>query len=68
VIEGSAAAAADIESGDLLVRFDGHWIEGVDDLHRLLIDSRIGAPATLELVRRGRRLSVDLIPREIVAD
>jgi S1-C subfamily serine protease len=68
VLEGSAAAAADIEAGDLLVRFDGHWIEGVDDLHRLLIDSRIGAPATLELVRRGRRLSVDLIPREIAAD
>ena len=68
VLEGSAAAAADIESGDLLVRFDGHWIEGVDDLHRLLIDSRIGASSTLELVRRGRRLSVDLIPREIAAD
>jgi S1-C subfamily serine protease len=68
VLEGSAAAAADIESGDLLVRFDGHWIEGVDDLHRLLIDSRIGASSTLELVRRGRHLSVDLIPREIAAD
>jgi S1-C subfamily serine protease len=68
VLEGSAAAAADIESGDLLVRFDDHWIEGVDDLHRLLIDSRIGASSTLELVRRGRRVRVDLIPREIAAD
>ena len=68
VLEGSAAAAADIESGDLLVRFDGQWIGGVDDLHRLLIDSRIGASSTLDLIRRGRRLSVEVTPREISAD
>jgi S1-C subfamily serine protease len=67
VLENSAAAAADIESGDLLVRFDGQWIEGVDDLHRLLIDSRIGAASTLELVRRGRLLRVEVSPREIAA-
>jgi S1-C subfamily serine protease len=65
VIDGSAASGADIESGDLLVRFDGHWIGGVDDLHRLLIDSRIGTPAALEVLRRGRRLRVELVPREI---
>jgi S1-C subfamily serine protease len=68
VLEGGAAAAADIESGDLLVRFDGRWIGGVDDLHRLLIESRIGAPGTLELIRRGRRVSVEVTPREISAD
>ena len=68
VLAGSAAADADIESGDLLVRFDGHWIGGVDDLHRLLIDSRIGTATTLELIRRGRRISVELLPREIAAD
>jgi len=68
VIDGSAASAADIESGDLLVRFDGHWIGGVDDLHRLLIDSRIGTPAGLEVLRRGRRLSVEVVPREIPSD
>jgi S1-C subfamily serine protease len=68
VLEGGAAAAADIESGDLLVRFDGQWIGGVDDLHRLLIESRIGAPGTLELIRRGRRVSVEVTPREISAD
>jgi S1-C subfamily serine protease len=68
VIAGSAAAKSDIESGDLLVRFDEHWIGGVDDLHRLLIDSRIGASATLELLRRGRRLTVDVIPSETPSD
>jgi S1-C subfamily serine protease len=68
VLAGSAAAEADIESGDLLVRFDEHWIGGVDDLHRLLIDSRIGAPATLELLRRGRQLRVQVTPREIAAE
>ena len=64
VLEGGAAAAAEVESGDLIVRYDGQWIGGVDDLHRLLIDSRIGAPAPLELVRRGRRLTLNVVARE----
>jgi S1-C subfamily serine protease len=64
VLEGGAAAEADIQSGDLIVRFDDQWIGGVDDLHRLLIDSRIGASAPLELVRRGRRLTVTVVARE----
>jgi S1-C subfamily serine protease len=68
VIENSAAAAAQIESGDLLLRFGEQWVEGVDDLHRLLIDSSIGATTTLELLRRGRRLTVEVTPREIAAD
>ena len=61
---GGAAAQAEVEAGDLLVRFDGHWIGGVDDLHRLLIDSRIGASAPLELVRRGRLLTLNVVARE----
>jgi S1-C subfamily serine protease len=68
VLENSAAAHAQVESGDLLVRFGDHWIEGVDDLHRLLIDSRIDIATPLELVRRGRRLTVDVTPREIAPD
>ena len=64
VLEHSAAAQAQIESGDLLVRFGDQWIEGVDDLHRLLIDSRIDSATSLELVRRGRRLNVQVTPRE----
>jgi S1-C subfamily serine protease len=64
VLDGGAAAQAGIESGDLIVRFDGQWIGGVDDLHRLLIESRIGAAAPLELVRRGRRLTLDVVARE----
>jgi serine protease Do len=64
VLDGGAAEQAGVESGDLIVRFDGQWIGGVDDLHRLLIDSRIGAPAPLEIIRRGRRLTMDVIARE----
>jgi len=64
VLDGGAAGQAGVESGDLIVRFDGQWIGGVDDLHRLLIDSRIGAAAPLEIIRRGRRLTMDVIARE----
>jgi S1-C subfamily serine protease len=64
ILPGGPAAAADIESGDLIIAFDVHRVGGVDDLHRLLIGSRIGSPMPLELIRRGRRLEVEITPSE----
>ena len=64
VMPDSAAAAADVQSGDLIVRFGQHWIGGVDDLHRLLLGSRIDMPERLELLRRAQRLSLQVVPRE----
>jgi len=64
VLTDGPAAAADIESGDLIIAFDAHRVGGVDDLHRLLIGSRIGSPIPLELIRRGRRIETEITPSE----
>jgi S1-C subfamily serine protease len=64
VLKGGPAAAADIEAGDLIIAFDTHRVGGVDDLHRLLIGSRIGSPMPIELIRRGRRLESEITPSE----
>jgi len=64
VASDGPAARAGLESGDLLVGFDDQVVGGVDDLHRLLIGSRIGVPLRVDLIRRGRRLRLEVAPVE----
>jgi S1-C subfamily serine protease len=58
------AASADVQPGDLLVSVDGHPVDGVDALHRLLGRHVAGKPLSLTVVRRGRRHEARLTPRE----
>ncbi len=64
VTSDGPSARAGAQAGDLIVAFDGQPVGGVDDLHRLLIGSRIGVPLALEVVRRGRRTRLDVVPVE----
>ena len=43
---------------------DGQPVAGIGDLYRLLSAERIDVPCRVEILREGRRLSVDVIPRE----
>jgi S1-C subfamily serine protease len=61
---GSAAAAAGLSQGDVIVGFDDDPVRGVDDLHRILTDGRIGAPSRLCVLRRTRKLELEITPRE----
>jgi S1-C subfamily serine protease len=65
------AAQAGIVEGDLLVAFDGNTIAGIDDLHRVLTDDRVGVPAKLTVLRRVEKLQIEVTPVEstpVVAD
>jgi S1-C subfamily serine protease len=62
--EGPASRAG-VESGDLVVEFDGTMVEGIDTLHRLLTVERIGQPAVLTVVRRTRKLAMTVTASEI---
>jgi S1-C subfamily serine protease len=68
VLTDGPSAQAGVESGDLLVGLDGKAVAGVDDLHRALIGSRIGLPVTLDVIRRGRRLQLEVTPVEAQGD
>jgi S1-C subfamily serine protease len=56
----SPAARADLREGDVLIGLDGRPLRGIDDLHRELTASRVGARATLELLRAGQRHHADV--------
>lgn len=62
--EVSAAREAGLLAGDLLVEFDGVPIRGIDDLHRLLTDERIGKRVPVTVIRGVQKLTVELVPKE----
>ena len=62
--EASAAREGGLLAGDLLVEFDGVPIRGIDDLHRLLTDERIGKRVPVTVIRGVQKLSIELVPKE----
>ena len=61
---GSPAQGASLQEGDVIVGFAGETVSGVDDLHRLLTEERIGRPTPLTLIRRAEKRAVDIVPVE----
>jgi S1-C subfamily serine protease len=61
--EKSAAREAGLLAGDLLVEFDGQPIRGIDDLHKLLTDERIGKRMPVTVIRGVQKLTFDIVPR-----
>jgi S1-C subfamily serine protease len=65
VSEGTPAAAAELRPGDLIVEFADEPVRGVDDLHRLLTEERIGQLLPLKIIRRGELRRLLVTPREV---
>ena len=69
------AERGELRVGDIIVALDDQPVRGIDDLHRLLTDARIGLRCNVELLRqsqkmkfkcgnpRGADLIADLFPR-----
>ena len=68
VVEDGPAARAGVRAEDLVVALDGTPVTSVDDLQRLMTGERIGEPVTVEVVRSGRRLAIDVVPVELPTD
>jgi len=60
-----AAAAAGLQEGDVVIRFDGQLIGGIDDLHRLLTEERIDRAVPVVVIRGGRLSELTVTPREL---
>jgi S1-C subfamily serine protease len=74
----SPASRSDLREGDLIVGLAGHDVDGIDQLHRLLTEERIGVPTPLTIIRssassdrsefverrRAEKLEINVIPAE----
>ncbi|HZW95486.1 MAG TPA: trypsin-like peptidase domain-containing protein [Candidatus Eremiobacteraceae bacterium] len=64
VEEGSPAKSAGLREGDVIIALEGHPVAGVDDLHRVLTDVRVGVSCTLTVLRRTEKLELRIVPEE----
>jgi S1-C subfamily serine protease len=60
----SPAKEGGILTGDIIVEFDEVPIRGIDDLHKLLTDERIGRKTAVTVIRGTQKLRLAVIPKE----
>jgi len=60
----SPARKGGVCEGDIIIGFDDRPTAGIDDLHKLLTEERIGHKSPLEVIRGTERLKLDVIPEE----
>jgi S1-C subfamily serine protease len=58
----SPALKAGLQEGDVIVALAGEPVEGVDVLHPLLNEARIGVATELVVLRGSRRLNLTVVP------
>ena len=64
VSEKSPAEAAGVRPGDVILDLAGTPVTGIDDLHRVLTEDRIGELLPLRVLRRGEPRRVLVTPSE----
>jgi S1-C subfamily serine protease len=62
--EKSPGERAGLREGDIIVGFDDRPIAGIDDLHKLLTEERIGHKSTLTVIRGTQKLFLEVTPEE----
>jgi S1-C subfamily serine protease len=64
VEENSPAQRAGLLEGDIVIGFDDQPVVGIDDLHKMLTEERVGVRAKLTILRRSEKLEIDIVPEE----
>ncbi len=64
VEEKSPARLAGLREGDVIIALEGHPVAGVDDLHRVLTDVRVGVSCSLTILRHTEKLELKIVPEE----
>jgi S1-C subfamily serine protease len=64
VEENSPAKRVGLREGDVIVALEGRPVAGVDDLHRLLTEVRVGISCSLTVLRWTEKLELKVVPEE----
>jgi S1-C subfamily serine protease len=65
---GSPASRAGLREGDVVVRFGGEPVSGIDELHRYLVANVIGVPSQITVIRHTEKLDLVVTPEELARD
>jgi S1-C subfamily serine protease len=58
------ASRAGLQEGDLIVGLDNYNVDGIDDLHKLLTEERVGKRSSITLIRGTDKIDLSIIPKE----
>jgi len=62
--KNSPAQRAGLLEGDIIIGFDDQPVVGIDDLHKMLTEEKVGVRARLTILRRSEKLEIPIIPEE----
>jgi S1-C subfamily serine protease len=62
--ENSPGKKGGLREGDIIIGFDDRPIAGIDDLHKLLTEERIGHTSRLTVIRGTQKLELEVVPEE----
>jgi S1-C subfamily serine protease len=60
----SPARKGGMREGDIIIGFDDRPIAGIDDLHKLLTEERIGRKSSLMVIRGTEKMAIEVTPEE----
>ena len=60
----SPASKSQLREGDIIISLDSQQTAGIDQLHRLLTEERIGKQTPMTVIRRTEKLEIDVTPAE----
>jgi len=60
----SPAERAGLREGDVIVAYGEQTTAGIDELHRLLVDERVGVKSTVTIIRHGEKRMLEIVPEE----
>jgi S1-C subfamily serine protease len=64
VEHNSPARRAGLSEGDIIIAFDGQPVAGIDDLHKVLTEERVGVGTPLTIIRRAEKMVLNIVPEE----
>ncbi len=62
------AHRAGLQEGDVIVAYDGNEVVGIDDLHKLLTEERVGVSLALTIIRGQEKRVLSVVPEESPAN
>ena len=68
VTQGSPAHVSGLREGDVIIALDNQPVAGVDDLHRLLTEAKVGAGSQIVILRGTEKRELYVIPEERNSD
>ena len=63
----SPAQKSGVQDGDVIISYDNHSTAGIDDLHKLLSEERIGKHTELRVLRRNNMVTLQIVAEELAA-